>query len=350
MGHGPRSRAAAGNTLGPLGDGSLSSFAYFPYGFPRDVEELSTLAIAEDWTNERGQLGLLSNYLVFSFKYITKTQPDKLKFSFDEAKTWAVYDTRLLSSFATGLLPIFALFQKNNRDGVQPYCFKGWCVGWGEVMSRTENWSNREVRMYGGTAPEPFSTEESTNAQPAWWKDFDSTLTVHANAPHILRDNIERLRGICTLAGAAKPSDEDIATKLTAALECAKRFAKLNPRRVLPQLFLPGGIKSDNGFVRQLLLPLHLCANPVADAALTIKLERDPDNVGEDGELGWMYTASTVLTLAMAFNNARLVNSVESPWLCQSLRLHEMQQANDLLAVENEDLALAAQAAHHHDA
>ena len=150
-----------------------------------------------------------------------------------------------------------------------------------------------------------------------------------------------------TLAGAATPSDEDIAAKLTAALGHATRFAKLNPRRVLPQLFLPGGIKSDNGFVRQLLLPLHLCANPVADAALTIKLERDPDNVGEDGELGWMYTASTVLTLAMAFNNARLVNSVESPWLCQSLRLHEMQQANDLLAVENEDLALAAQAAQH---
>jgi len=133
-----------------------------------------------------------------------------------------------------------------------------------------------------------------------------------------------------TLAGAATPSDEDIAAKLTAALGHATRFVKLNPRRVLPQLFLPGGIhskkKEKNGFVRQLLLPLHLCANPVADAALTIELKPDPDTNS------WMYKAATVLTIDMAFQNARLVDTIDIHWLFLSLQRNNVIDIATLVA------------------
>merc|ERR1711939_1269016 len=87
--------------------------------------------------------------------------------------------------------------------------------------------------------------------------------------------------------------------------------------RVLPQLFLPGGINSSNQFVRQLLLPLHLNQRRAADAALTIELKPDRDTGG------WMYTAATVLTLDMAFNNARLVTTIETPWLREAVQAAE---------------------------
>merc|ERR1719326_1457774 len=166
------------------------------------------------------------------------------------------------------------------------------------------------------------------------------------NADHILRDekNAERLREICTLPGEAPPSDEDIASKFEAALTYAERYAKLNPRRVLPQLYLAGGLGSGKGFSRQLLLPLHIMSKPMADAALAVNLVPDPDKKDEDGKTDWMYVGATLLTLDMALQNARVVNSIEVPWLCHAgQQLYEMQQAIDNLINENEDLRVAVQ-------
>jgi len=132
---------------------------------------------------------------------------------------------------------------------------------------------------------------------------------------------LERCRGktignfICNFVVCQEPAtDEIIAMMLNAAIPCALQDAKDNRRCVLPQLFLPGGIKSKNGFVRQLLLPLYLCNDSVADAALTIELKPDPDTGG------WMYTAATVLTIDMAFQNARLVDTIDIHWLFLSLQ------------------------------
>ena len=124
----------------------------------------------------------------------------------------------------------------------------------------------------------------------------------------------------------------------------AERYAKLNPRRVLPQLYLAGGLGSGKGFSRQLLLPLHIMSKPMADAALAVNLVPDPDKKDEDGKTDWMYVGATLLTLDMALQNARVVNSIEVPWLCHAgQQLYEMQQAIDNLINENEDLRVAVQ-------
>lgn len=113
---------------------------------------------------------------------------------------------------------------------------------------------------------------------------------------------------------------------LTAALKNAKTEAMKNPRLVLPQLFKPKGITSTHPFVHQLLMPLHLNSRRTADCALTVQLRPDPDVEG-----GWMYISATVLPLAWAYQNARIINSVESPWL-QRIIEDQRAQIDDLSA------------------
>merc|ERR1711924_11250 len=112
---------------------------------------------------------------------------------------------------------------------------------------------------------------------------------------------------------AVVESKDDIATRLFLAIEYAKKPV-LNPRRVLPQLYCDRvrkpGLPTVSTFRPQLLMPLHLMRKPAADLALTLQLQKDPDNPEV-----WYYYASTVLTIGMAYMNARMFDSVESPWL-----------------------------------
>merc|ERR1711965_1245855 len=108
---------------------------------------------------------------------------------------------------------------------------------------------------------------------------------------------------------------EIIANKLSRAFDHAKILAHDNPKCVLPQLFLPGN-NIENGFQPQLLLPLHLRKKPVADAALALEIKK-----ADNSESGWYYYASTILTLDMALNNARLVMSLDVyTWLHEAVQ------------------------------
>jgi len=118
------------------------------------------------------------------------------------------------------------------------------------------------------------------------------------------------LRQVWRDAGEEVPSDGDIARAFSQAL-CLARNPRLNQLRMLPQLYRPGGLgRGGNGWIRQLLMPIHLRGGPAADIALAIDIRRDPDSNGH-----YYYFASTVLSLGHAYLNARLVQSVESPWL-----------------------------------
>jgi hypothetical protein len=106
-----------------------------------------------------------------------------------------------------------------------------------------------------------------------------------------------------------------IADKLRVAFDHAKILAHDNPKCVLPQLFLPGN-NIENGFQPQLLLPLHLNRTRVADAALAMEIKK-----AGNSESGWYYYASTILTLDMALNNARLVMSLDVyTWLHEAVQ------------------------------
>jgi len=275
-------------------------FAYFWKDFEEHMKDLAEIAMHEEWrwTDQNGvtrEYDLLRNYLSYSFMFIEQEQPKKRIVSKDE--NWTVYDTRLISKFATSVNPIYALFRKNNMPDKQPWVFKEWCIDWGHVLKAS-------LHAFGPlSAPPPYdpNVSSATDELPATWTHFDPRLPISFNVNHILRDNLERLQKV-----AANKSDDDIAAKLEMAIEHARKPI-LNSRRVLPQLYFS---RSEERFHPQLLMPLHLMAEPAADLALTLQMRADPDNPGT-----WYYEASTVLTIDMAYTNARLFDSVESPWL-----------------------------------
>ena len=81
---------------------------------------------------------------------------------------------------------------------------------------------------------------------------------------------------------------------LDGAISAAKRRVRRNYKTAIPQYYR-GGL--------QLLLPLCLVEPHRADLALVVAREN------------MVYRASTVLTLDMAYNNARLVARPDTEWL-----------------------------------
>lgn len=128
-----------------------------------------------------------------------------------------------------------------------------------------------------------------------------------------------------------------IADKLRVAFDHAKILAHDNPKCVLPQLFLPGN-NIENGFQPQLLLPLHLNRTRVADAALAMEIKK-----ADNSESGWYYYASTILTLDMALNNARLVMSLDVyTWLHEAVQATGNPQVINVPAIAAEAPPLVA--------
>ena len=280
--------------------GSSFGFAFFPLGFNAHMEVLADLAMHEEWggKDSRGnthKFHLLRNYLKFSFMFIEAEQPDKRITS--ACGSWTAYDTRLVTKYEHGVEPIYALFRKNEEPNKWPWIFAGWCE-WGTVRSP------RLAMRAGGfdNAPEPYDPRSLRGSTlPPTWTDFDPNLPFEMNVQHIRRDP-DQLKRIQAVA-PDKPSAE-LAAFLSTAFNHAKK-PTLNPRRVLPQLYYDS---KQCRFRQQLLMPLHLMRKKNADLALTIMLKEKDDETLE-------YYATTVLTIGMAYNNARIFHSVENPWL-----------------------------------
>ena len=92
--------------------------------------------------------------------------------------------------------------------------------------------------------------------------------------------------------------EQDKREKLEESLDVAKRRVKNNFTLVVPQYYR-GSI--------QLLLPLSLNSDKIDACLLLLRDKKDNGNE--------VYFAKTMLTLEMAYNNARLINRPESSWL-----------------------------------
>lgn len=287
---------------------ALANFAFFPDiknktpGFDAHLQALADYAMHEEWggkdeNDNFHRFYLLRNYLEYSFKFISpkhnhgEVQKDLFKES--ESGEWIVYDTRLVSAHRYGVKPIYALFKKNKLRNMQPWIFHKWCPDWESVNSPANNFAF-------DTAPKPYNPRISSTL-PESWTEFDPTFDFNKNTEHILRDD-EQWGRIKAVAGDL--DDGKIGALLTRAIEYA-RTPTLNPRRMLPQLYYD---QKKCRFRQQLLMPLHLMQGKHADLALTLRIE-------ENVRGKWTYYASTVLTIDMAYNNARIFHTVENPWL-----------------------------------
>lgn len=123
---------------------------------------------------------------------------------------------------------------------------------------------------------------------------FDRRREIHVNIDHVM-DNIDRFP-------VKLQDDPYVARQLleTAEKQTKKRVYR-NYKAAIPQYFRNQG----GGGEIQLLLPICLLRPDRADLALTV----------ESNASRTAYLSSTVLTLDMAYNNARLLAKPDTEWL-----------------------------------
>lgn len=248
----------------------LQAFAFFPPQI-RDAMygSLAGLADKENWGDNNR---ILKSYIDHTYRRLERE--NKISFTRDNGR--ACFNTGL---FTPGYEEIFAVFTRNTVPNHQPYYFKGFFVK-----------SDKEVMSF-------FSPDFPRQAD--YFFDppkliFNPKLEIVIDTEHILSDNIGRI------PATLQDKSQDVLSRLmNAAIEEAKKRAKMNWRLAVPQYY-------QNKI--QLLLPLYIgltsCNYTNPDAALVI--ESLKDNI---------YQGVTILTVEMAYNNARLIAKPNSDWL-----------------------------------
>ncbi|MCY1718231.1 DUF3825 domain-containing protein [Microbacterium sp. SL62] len=272
----------------------LRAFAFFPYRGPRpsgtvleNVElgrlaweetltSLASLAEAEEWTglNPTGRpLPILDSFLRYTYGRLV--MEDKIAVTDDGA--FAAFNTGLLSPHAE---EIFGFFSRNNHENAQRWVFASWV---------TE--SSRDLLRNFDTPPQ--MAEYVTSASDLV---YDWRRELKLAYDHILGDNIDRFPGDIAEQPLRARQALDSAVNLTL------RRVRRNHKMVIPQWYPKLG---EGG--AQFLMPLDLTGDGKADLALVVSA------VGDRA-----YRGHTVLTLDMAYTNARLVARPDSDWLAPS--------------------------------
>ena len=203
------------------------------------------------------------------------------------------------------------------------------------------------IEMANGEAVELSISENAQEGGPAWFlsyvekKDdllFDGSRTLQRDVDHILLDNIDRLPK-AFLAEELRGADDAIEAldktmhaeddtsrraaydelreavednvrikrrlinRLDDAIELAQKRVEWNFKTAVPAFYPTKNTMS-------LLLPLDLTENEQPDVALVVELMESGAYIGQ-----------TILTMKMAYNNARLICRPDSDWLNTSLRL-----------------------------
>ena len=117
---------------------------------------------------------------------------------------------------------------------------------------------------------------------------YDTRIELVVDVDHVIGDNKGRF------PSEFQGNDFALRSALDGAISSAKRRVRRNYKTAIPQ-FYRGSL--------QLLLPLCLVRLERADLGLVVARENQ------------VYRASTVLTLDMAYNNARLVARPDTEWL-----------------------------------
>ncbi len=287
------------------------------------LAELADFALAERWdfseeeaTTAR-RYSILRSYLIYTF-YRLETEGKVLE---NEAEGIAAFNTGLVTKTYD---PIFACFSPT--EGPKKWRFETFCKegsrGWGKKLSSTFN-------------PPPARAEYIACKDDLL---YDSSRTIVLDKDHILLDNIMRLpidfleeethgneecgdaieqikqtsdeRELGRLYAELRDSIEDdtkimrrLINRLQDAVDVAEKRVEWNYRTAVPAFYPSRNTMS-------LLLPLDLTEDEKPDIALVVELT-------DSG----VYLGQTILTMRMAYNNARLICRPDSDWLNTSIRL-----------------------------
>lgn len=293
----------------------LFKWAYVP-SYSDTLEKLKNMALSERWdysdSKSQNKLLILDKYLKYTFQRLTDQDNGII-----ETDDYAAFNTGLVDKKYKS---IYALFVKNSQFGkhensTQQWRFQEFCVD-GEYRSGKELVKNFAV------LPERARYFEQISDML-----FDPTSERSISNEHILIDNINRLpeefhhlycpkdfviKDLSAMHFAEKDRYFDtmriaiindeityraMNTRLNEAINLAIKKAEWNFKTAIPMYYPTEKTMS-------LLLPLAVMADESVDVALVV----------EKCKSG-RYLGHTILTLDMAYSNARLISRPDSDWL-----------------------------------
>lgn len=255
-----------------MSDDAVPDFYYdFAFVFvPDELARLADLAEPENWQSADmpdNDYAVLYQYLKYT--YDRAYRENKIVYSEDGEA--CCFNTGLVTELQQ---EIYAYFLKNTTPDKQQWDLEKWILP-----------TNVETRKFK-TRPELVNYHEDPGCLV-----FDHRLPIDKSTDHIVLENRERWPDELRTR-----SDWDILNSLDGAIENARRRIRRNYKTAVPQ-FHRGRI--------QLLIPL--CFTDPSKVDLALVVERVEDR----------YIASTILTLPMAYRNARLLAKPDQAWLSQ---------------------------------
>lgn len=263
----------------PFGD----IFAHFPYDgengetWETPYEHLARLAKDEDWHFNRlefkakykQQFPILTNYLNYTF--LRAQELNLISYSADGDK--ACFNTGLQTKDEKD---IFALFFRNKEA----------------TKYKAPDWTLYTFVDSYSTKLNPYKPLPDL---PTYIKDpadlvFDTTLDLEINTEHIIDQNKDRLPTVL------QANRRLAMTALNGSIESLKSKVLRNYKVAIPHWY-------ENKM--QLLLPLNLTDDNNADVALVIDKDKQRN----------IYRATTILTMDLAYIDARLITRPDREWL-----------------------------------
>ena len=270
----------------PLATGRLYDLIWFPRS--SWLEDLADAAQPEPWSsgtlaqdqqepgaNAPRHHDILHNYFI----YYTRRIIDEGLFIeriTEEVVCIAAFDTGLLSRVSGE--PLYAIFERNKQADRQPWVHQGWVTP-----------DDRRLMKY---------FEEGSLKRARFFNDpgevvFDPNCDVVPNVAHIVIDRGDRFP-----RDVPQHLRQDV---LRGGIARAVQRSRTNWRLAAPMMFYNG--PQDTGRIT-LLLPLTMGDPDRVDLALVVE-RITPTS----------YRAATILTLTMAYKNARVITRPESTWL-----------------------------------
>jgi hypothetical protein len=280
--------------------------------FRQAISDLKNMALKERWhyksQNPAYPFPILSKYLTYTFFRLSKEQK-KIK----TTDQYAAFNTGLVNNLYE---PIYALFEKNRIQGKQEWYFHEFCIpgvgkggkilvsNFNPLPERARYYNNPSDLIYDTNAPEPqlnwnHIILDNVSRLPI---DF---LEENKPAGFLFRDTstmntIERTQYYSELSSAIENDSRKfraIKNRFSDSLNLALKRVEWNFKTAIP-MYYPSSNKMS------LLLPLSLMDDEIIDIALITEKTQSGNYLGH-----------TILPLAWAYSNARLVTRPDSDWL-----------------------------------
>ncbi len=291
----------------------LDRIVYFAQGWDATLLSLKNVADPENWGSKDG---ILHSYITQLFRCIVG------KFLYSEGDNFR-YDQGIGFSFDgetfvihTGLSDtagddIYGCFHKKKSSNEKdPIPTPGTTSNKKHRMWNFEDWCTKST-LVRKRFPAPKRFIFFDNFHQLY---YNPDIELVCNARHFIEDDAShrRLQNILGI----DVSRQLMIERLEGAIQTMKRRASQNFRTVVPQYFHDKNNFTGMGEV-QLLLPLlmddkYLVVAVSKRPSSRLIPDEEPDPYKPDH---WCYLGSTILTKAMAYKNARLINRLESEWL-----------------------------------